>query len=226
MVVVTRQTLDGAPQHTSTDVITFDGRDWNDSARDVLDGPGSSAAAVQSAVNRVVNGQAYDYFSAIDGTRWYHVTGPDAVASLRIPDPRQLLAELSPTARFAAVGHAVLHGVGRHENDRDRPGPPASAKLGGAMASRHDHITDDLGRLCWRRQAACGIEHRTGARGAGPAVAAKRSLLHLRRGAARLRVLGPQLIRVESTELVTYSGIGQAQVIRAPAGAITISSVG
>lgn len=226
MVVVTRQTLDGAPQHTSTDVITFDGRDWNDSARDVLDGPGSSAAAVQSAVNRVVNGQAYDYFSAIDGTRWYHVTGPDAVASLRIPDPRQLLAELSPTARFAAVGHAVLHGVAVTKmiaTDPARLPALSSAELWPAGTITSLTIWVDSAGVV-RQLAVSSTELVHGV--LGPAVAAKRSLLHLRRGAARLRVLGPQLIRVESTELVTYSGIGQAQVIRAPAGAITISSVG
>jgi hypothetical protein len=59
----------------------------------------------------VVNGQAYDYFVGSDGLRWYHGTGPDAVADLSIPDPRTLLATLEPSARFELVGYQVIGGV-------------------------------------------------------------------------------------------------------------------
>jgi hypothetical protein len=44
--------------------------------------------------------------------------------------------------------------------------------------------------------------------------------------AAYVRHLARQLIRVDNSVMVTFSGIGQPQVIRVPAGAITITSVG
>lgn len=251
-VVTTRQTSDGAAQQSSRDLITFDGRNWNDSLREVLTGPGSRPAGIQTAVNRVVDGQAYDYFNAIDGTRWYHVTGPDAVASLSIPDPRDLLAELSPTARFAATGRAVLDGVAVTKLTATDP-----ARLPALSSSRLWPAGSITSLTLWvdasgvvRRLAASSTQLVHGV--VASAFAWKRSLLHrvflrverlvrqmgrgkalrvlrnspLGRKAARLHLLAPQLIRVDNRVMVTFSGIGQPQVIRVPAGAITIRSVG
>src|ERR1700746_1830090 len=68
-------------------------------------------ASTHSATNRVVNGQAYDYFVAADGLAWYHDTGPNAVNSMHIPDPRKLLAELAPDASFVKAGDTTMSGV-------------------------------------------------------------------------------------------------------------------
>jgi hypothetical protein len=43
----------------------------------------------------------------------------------------------------------------------------------------------------------------------------------LGRRATRLHLLTPQLVRVDNSVMVTFSGIGQPQVIRVPAGATT-----
>ncbi len=110
-VIVTQSTQDGVSQGTATSDITFSGRDWNDSFSEVLPGSGGTSGTTQSAINRVVNGQAYDYFVAAKGLAWYHDTGPNAIASMAIPDPRKLLTELSPAASFVRAGHATVDGV-------------------------------------------------------------------------------------------------------------------
>jgi hypothetical protein len=109
-VIDSRESLDGVLQQASTEDITFSGTDWNDALRE--DG---QPATIQSAINRVVNGQAYNYFIAADGLAWYHDTGPNAVARLSIPDPRLLLRELAPGARFVEAGRIVLAGVAVRE---------------------------------------------------------------------------------------------------------------
>jgi hypothetical protein len=109
-VISSRQTLAGKFQQTAIDNITFDGANWNDSFSERL--PGSHhSGGTQSAINRVVRGQAYDYFVAADGLAWYHDTGANAVHSMHLPDPRKLLAELAPAAGFVKVGATTLHGV-------------------------------------------------------------------------------------------------------------------
>ena len=100
-VIRSRQTLAGVVQQTGTDDITFDGANWNDSFSQSFPAAGGQRASTQAAINRVVNGQAYDYFVAADGLAWYHDTGPNAVNSMHIPDPRKLLTELAPGAGFA-----------------------------------------------------------------------------------------------------------------------------
>jgi hypothetical protein len=110
-VIVTQSTQDGVSQGTATSDITFSGRDWNDSFSEVLPGSSGASATTQSAINRVVNGQAYDYFVAANGLAWYHDTGPNAIASMAIPDPRKLLTELSPAASFVRAGYAAVDGV-------------------------------------------------------------------------------------------------------------------
>jgi hypothetical protein len=110
-VISSRQTLQGTLQQTSKDDITFDGANWNDSFSEQFPASGGQPASTQSAINRVVNGQAYDYFVAADGLAWYHDTGPNAVNSMHIPDPRKLLNELAPGAGFVKVGASQLDGV-------------------------------------------------------------------------------------------------------------------
>ena len=110
-VIRSRQTLQGKLQQTSTDNITFDGLNWNDALSQTFPAAAGQPASTQSAINRVVHGQAYDYFTAADGLAWYHDTGPNAVSSMHIPDPRKLLAELAPAAGFVTAGHAVIDGV-------------------------------------------------------------------------------------------------------------------
>jgi hypothetical protein len=110
-VITSQQTLDGVLQQTSTDNISFTGRNWNDSFSQTFPARNGQQASTQSAINRVVNGQAYDHFVAADGLAWYHDTGPNAVNSLHIPDPRKLLAELAPDASFIKAGDTTLSGV-------------------------------------------------------------------------------------------------------------------
>jgi hypothetical protein len=110
-VITSRQTLNGVLQQTSTDNISFTGRNWNDSFTQSFPAQGGQKASTQSAINRVVNGQAYDYFVAADGLGWYHDTGPNAVSSMHIPDPRKLLAELAPDASFVKAGETTISGV-------------------------------------------------------------------------------------------------------------------
>ncbi len=110
-VIRSRQTLAGTLQQSSTDRITFDGANWNDSFSERIPTGSGTATTTQSAINRVVNGQAYDYFVAADGLAWYHDTGPNAVNSMHIPDPRKLLNELAPGAGFRKAGETTIGGV-------------------------------------------------------------------------------------------------------------------
>jgi hypothetical protein len=110
-VITSQQTLNGVLQQTSTDNISFTGGNWNDSFSQTFPARGGQKATTQSAINRVVNGQAYDYFVAADGLAWYHDTGPNAVNSMHIPDPRKLLAELAPDASFVKAGETTIGGV-------------------------------------------------------------------------------------------------------------------
>jgi hypothetical protein len=110
-VIRSRQSLQGVLQQSDTDDITFDGSNWNDSFSQTFAATPGQAPGTQSAVNRVVNGQAYDYFTAADGLAWYHDTGPNAVSSMHIPDPRRMLDELAPAAGFVKAGTTTINGV-------------------------------------------------------------------------------------------------------------------
>jgi hypothetical protein len=101
----------GVAQDYGTDNISFSGQDWNFAGRVTTPAAAGQPAATESFVNRVVDGQAYDYFVAGDGLRWYHEIGPDAIANLDIPDPRTMLRTLQPGARFERVGSQLLDGV-------------------------------------------------------------------------------------------------------------------
>ena len=110
-VVHTRSTSDGVVQETTVDDITFSGKNWNDAFSETTPALDGQPANTQSAINRVVDGQAYDYFVANHGLAWYHVTGPTAVHNMPISDPRKLLSELAPSAQFVKVGSGSIDGV-------------------------------------------------------------------------------------------------------------------
>jgi hypothetical protein len=110
-VVTTRQILDGRLQATSMSDITFAGGNWNDTFRESLPAQPGTQATTESAVNRVVDGQAYDFLAGPDGMTWYHNVEPDAVSALGIADPRRLLAGLAAAARFERLGTGTLDGV-------------------------------------------------------------------------------------------------------------------
>lgn len=253
-VVQSRETRDGALQDTSTDDITFDGQNWNDALTEVIPGVDGQPASTQSAVNRVVDGQAYDYFNAIDGTRWYHVTGPDAVSSMQIPDPRDLLAALAPAARFVAAGQAVLGGVPVTKLVATDPAAvtgPASLAIWPAgtvtaltvwadssgvvrqlSVSATDQVHGVIGPLS---QSARKLLQEYVARVQQVAASRQISISDARQIVTtsplgqemkKAHVFQTELITVDSTTTVRYSGIGQPQEIRVPAGAITIYAVG
>jgi hypothetical protein len=92
--------------NTGTDDITFSGENWNEIMSENI------AGHVQQAVNRVVDGQAYnDFPTSPSSPGWVHDTAPDAVQALDIPDPRTLLAALRPDAGFTAAGDKTIGGV-------------------------------------------------------------------------------------------------------------------
>jgi hypothetical protein len=109
--VIVSRTQGGPTPGTDTDDISFSGRDWNDSFTEALSASAGLPASTESAINRVVDGQAYDYFVADHGLAWYHEVGADAIESMAIPDPRMLLAELSPEARFVVAGYSTVAGI-------------------------------------------------------------------------------------------------------------------
>jgi hypothetical protein len=251
VVVYSRETTDGALRNTSTDVITFSGKNWNDSSSEVLPGIDGGPASTQSAVDRVVDGRAYDYFVATDGRRWYHVTGPDAVASLNIPDPRKLLAELAPAARFVVAGKAVLGGVAVTKLEATDPAalPPmpgvpiwpagtvttATAWVDasgvvrqlGVTATQTVHgvtgpVSEKLRKLLREVSAR---EHRLVNVGHVSLAEAARIVAATPLG-REIRKAGIQLITDTTTETVSFTDIGRPQVIKVPAGAVTISAVG
>jgi hypothetical protein len=110
-VLSERQTVDGVLQERRTDDIRFTGQNWNDSFSESVPARSGEKAFTESAINRVVGGQAYDHFVAADGLAWYHETGPNAVNSMHIPDPRKLMAELAPGAGFVKAAQATVGGV-------------------------------------------------------------------------------------------------------------------
>jgi hypothetical protein len=252
VVVHSRQTGDRVLQNTSTQVITFSGTNWNDSFSEVLPGIDGSRPTTQSAINRVVNGRAYDYFVASDGKRWYHVTGPDAVNSMHIPDPRTLLAELAPAARFVLAGHTVLDGVmvtrlvatdpgalPKLDNLQIWPGgriTAATVWVDGSGVVRQLSLTsarlmrvvvasrsEKQQRLL--REMLARIRKLVVSRHLSVDVATRLvAKTPLGRELTSDRIFTPQLIRTNTT--VSFTEVGRPQVIKVPAGAVTISSVG
>ena len=247
-VVHSRETLGGVLQQTGTDNNTFDGRNWNDSFTVVMQAAAGAPASRESAINRVVGGQAYDYFVAADGLAWYHETGPDAVARLAIPDPRVLLRELAPSARFAKDGTTVLDGVTvTRLTATNTSGLPTLNSPDIWPAGTISALTIWVdGRGVVRQVMVTGTQvERIGMLVAGAAAGRKLTQFqarvrdlerrdHLAPAQAMMRekssVLGRELrkehlvgVRTEAdvtTMTIRFTGIGQPQVIEAPAHAI------
>jgi hypothetical protein len=214
---------------SGTEDIMFSGQNWNLLMRF----PPGQEGAERYVINRVVNGQAYDYFTANHGLTWYHVTGPTAVSSLHIPDPRLLLRELEPTARFVVAGHATVGGT---EVTRLRATQPGVLRLTNlpsvAPSGRLTTLTvwvDSRGVV--RRMSMTASERQTAFVRihrdwhGRPAIEQRtetvrgRKVRILETWAANARALTQTEI---STVTVTFSDIGKPQVIRAPRHAITV----
>ena len=247
-VVNSRETLGGVLQQTGTDNIPFDGRNWNDSFTVVMPAAAGAPASRESAINRVAGGQAYDYFVASDGLAWYHETGPDAVARLAIPDPRVLLRELAPSARFAKDGTSVLGGVTvTRLTATNTSGLPTLNSPNIWPAGTISALTIWVdGRGVVRQVMVTGTQtERVGMLVSGSAAGRKLSQFqarvhylekrdHLAPAQAIMRekssVLGRELrkehlvgLKTEAdvtTMTIRFTGIGQPQVIKAPAHAI------
>jgi hypothetical protein len=232
-MIVSQTTQDGVSQGTSTSDITFSGRNWNDSFSEVLPASDGAGGTTQSAVNRVVGGQAYDYFVAARGLAWYHDTGPNAIASMAIPDPRQLLGELSPAAGFVQAGTGTVAGVQvEHLRATDLSGLP-SIQLGndtpdGQLMSL-DIWADSAGVV--RRMSVTTSQ--TASNGyfkilpkatVGEIKALRKRGVNVfqitKSGGQRVTVeltTGGTAHVVQTTVTVTFLDIGQHQIIRAPA---------
>jgi hypothetical protein len=240
-VLTTTITQGGQLQQVSTDHLTFSGQNWNDSFTytAAVDG---RALAPEAAINRVVDGQAYDYFVAADGLAWYHVTGPDAVQSLNIPDPRALLSELEPAADFVRIGVAVVDGVQvEHLRATALAGLAGIAlpfSQAGGQVTALDVWVDSTGVV---RQLTVSVSRQVTVVTLRPGNSPK--LVHLTtpgQQAAPNRVpsanparkqaalnaagasTGAQTETQTSTTTVTFLDIGQPQVITAPANAIPV----
>jgi hypothetical protein len=249
-VVTSRELLGGKLQQTGTDDITFDGRNWNDSFTVSTPAAADEPASRESAINRVVDGRAYDYFVAADGLAWYHEVGPDAVANLAIPDPRALLRELAPAARFSEGRTSVLAGVTVTKltatNVRGLPSlnspdiwPTSTISALSIWVDRHGVVRQvtvtgtqivDIGTL----SSGKAVRHQLARFLAQVSDLERRD--HLSRAQAMERVkflvLAPALRRLYlpgfrteadvTTMTIRFTDIGQPQVIRAPADAIRV----
>jgi hypothetical protein len=243
-VVVTKTAQDGVSQGTATSDITFSGGNWNDSFSQTAPGSGNAGSTTPAVINRVVRGQAYDYFAADHGLAWYHDTGPNAIATMAIPDPRKLLSELSPAASFVRIGYATVDGVKvAHLQATDLAGLP-SLQLGndtpdGRLTSL-DIWADSTGVVRRMTITTSQTEHVSQgylrllpAHATGQLKALRKRYRHVTvvaRKSGKLIVevqTGPARTRADSTSVVvSFLDIGQPQVIRPPAHAYETHAVG
>jgi len=135
-------TQDGMPGDSSTDVITFSGKNWNDVSSQTFPGAGGRPGHTQTAINRIVNGELYLYIAArTRRLQWYHDTNPSGHPSVNIPDPRTVLRALEPSARFEVAGYQVIGGVRVRElRATDLSHLPGQDRLVGVFAAG-GHVT-------------------------------------------------------------------------------------
>ena len=243
-------TQDGVPGYSSTDVISFSGKNWNDVISQTSPGAGGRSRHPLTAINRIVNGQLYLYIAGrTRRLQWYHDTNPSDHPSVSIPDPRTVLRALEPSARFKVVGYQVIDGVRVKElRATDLSHLPPQGRLVGAFAAG-GHVTslavwvDGRGVVHRLSLASERINKvwsisaenmRRGPHGAlivtvpNKAMAAKlKGKLHRAHGAPRLIIRvappgsGTSHREVQAARLtVTFFAIGQPQHITAPAHAI------
>lgn len=202
--VITSTLTEDKRQSTSTFRLTFSGANWNDAATYTASGIGVRRLRI-TGIGRVVDGQVYSY----QNHRWYHETGPKPI-KMHILDPRRLLAELSPSARFVRVGVAVVDGV-RVEHLRATAlaalpaiSVPYIAQLRSGHVSSLDIWVDDhsvVRRLAWSVDAPTAFV------------------------TVGKKVIESSGNREEST-VVTFRAIGQPQVITVPPNAIPARGLG
>jgi len=127
----------GVPQGSSTDVITFSGKNWNDVISQTFPGAAGPRSHTQTAINRIVNGQLYLYVAGqTRRLQWYHDTNPSGHPSFSIPDPRTVLRALEPSARFEVAGYQVIGGVRVKElRATDLSHLPSQGRLVGAFTA-------------------------------------------------------------------------------------------
>jgi hypothetical protein len=254
--VISTSTVNGVPGDTSTDVITFSGKNWNDVIYQTSPGAGAQPGRSPTAINRIVHGQLYLYIAArTRRLQWYHDTNPSGHPSVNIPDPRTVLRALEPSARFEIVGYQVIGGVRVKElRATDLSHLPGQGRLVGNFAAgghvttlevwvdgrgvvhRLSLISEQIHKV-WSL-SAYNIRHRPH----GPliitvpnkAMAAKlKGKLHRAHGAPRVVIRiappgsGAPHREVQVNRLtVTFSAIGQPQRISAPAHAIPVYGQG
>jgi hypothetical protein len=249
-IVTSRQVLGGTLQQSGTADISFDGRNWNDSFTVTTPAGAGAAASSESAVNRVVDGRAYDYFVAADGLAWYHDVGPGAVSNLAIPDPRELLRELAPAARFARGDTSVIDGVRvtRLTATRvdglptlnspdiwpagtisaltiwvDGNGVVREVTVSGTQVVRVGTFAPGADVRRKLAQFLAGVRDLEKREHLTPAQAIEREKFSVLGRALRQRHL--EIVKTETevtTMTIRFTGIGQPQIIRAPAHAIRV----
>jgi len=135
-------TQNGVPQGSSTDVITFSGKNWNDVISQTFPGAAGPRSHTQTAINRIVNGQLYLHVAGqTRRLQWYHDTNPSGHPSFSIPDPRTVLRALEPSARFEVAGYQVIGGVRVRElRATDLSHLPGQDRLVGVFAAG-GHVT-------------------------------------------------------------------------------------
>jgi hypothetical protein len=202
--VITTTLTEDQRQATSTFRLTFSGANWNDSSTYTATGPGVRRERI-TGIGRVVDGQVYSY----QNHAWYHDTA-QALINMHIPDPRVLLAELSPSARFVRVGAAVVDGVAvEHLRATALAALPAIslpyvAQLRSGHISSLDIWVDDdsvVRRLAWSVDAPTAF---------------------VTNGNKVIESSG----NMEESTVVTFRAIGQPQVINVPPNAIPAGGQG
>jgi hypothetical protein len=111
-VISDSYTQNGVLQDYGTDDITFSGHSWNDAFTETLPASGGQPAHTEYAINRIVNGQEYDYIAGrTSALQWYHDTNPAGHPVISVPDPRKAFGVLKPSARFQVIGEQTIGGV-------------------------------------------------------------------------------------------------------------------
>jgi hypothetical protein len=245
-------TQNGRPGDSSTDVITFSGKNWNDVIFQTSPSSGGRPGHTPTAINRIVNGQLYLYIAGrTRRLQWYHDTNPSGHPNVSIPDPRTVLRALEPSARFEVVGYQVIDGVRVKElRATDLSHLPGQGRLVGAFAAggrvlslevwvdghgvvHRLSLTSEQISKRWS-VSAYNVRHRPH----GPliftvpnkAMAAQlRAKLHRAHGAPRIIIRvappgsgAPHRVVQVSRLTVTFSAIGQPQRITAPAHATPV----
>jgi hypothetical protein len=185
-----RDMLPGSTLDYGTTDVTFSGRNISVVRRD--SSPGGHPAPTTYA-QRLVDGQYYYNAEWPPNKGWKHVAGDhSAAARLSVADPRTLLRELTPLARFVTAGHKEVGGVELWLLRATRPDRTPMPRLSG-QTMPGEHVT---ALSLWVDRH--GVVHEISAR---LAVGAR----------------GPS-----TTLTVTFTGLGRPQTVKAPAHATRV----